>query len=76
VNEPTNTPSPRRGQSLRLAAVGIEFFSTILGLIFVGYILDEYLHSTPWFGVIGLLLGMVLGVYRLVVGLKQLDRRA
>jgi F0F1-type ATP synthase assembly protein I len=76
VKEPNNVPSSSRGQNLRLAAVGIEFFSTILGLIVIGYILDEYLHSSPWFGAIGLLLGMVLGVYRLVVGLRQLDRGA
>jgi F0F1-type ATP synthase assembly protein I len=67
--------SSNRGQNLRLAAVGIEFFSTILGLVVFGYFLDTYFHTTPVFGAGGLLIGMVLGVYRLVVGLRQLDRK-
>ena len=70
-----NPHSGNRGQNLRLAAVGIEFFSTILGLIVLGYLLDEYFHASPWFGATGLLVGMAVGVYRLIVGLRQLDIR-
>jgi F0F1-type ATP synthase assembly protein I len=72
MNESRETQSGNRGQNLRLAAVGIEFFSTILGLIVFGYFLDTYFHTTPIFGVSGLLLGMVLGIYRLIVGLRRL----
>jgi F0F1-type ATP synthase assembly protein I len=75
MDESRDTPSGNRGQNLRLAAVAIEFFSTILGLIVFGYFLDTYLHTMPVFGVGGLLLGMVLGIYRLIVGLRQLDRK-
>jgi F0F1-type ATP synthase assembly protein I len=74
MSELRKTTSGGRGQSLRLAAVGIEFFSTILGLLVLGYSLDTYLHTTPWLGAIGLVLGMVIGVYRLIVGLRHLDR--
>lgn len=74
MNQPLNTSSGGRGSSLRLAAVGIEFFSTILGLLVLGYGLDTYLHTSPWLGVSGVVLGMVIGVYRLVVGLRHLDR--
>ncbi|HTW87680.1 MAG TPA: AtpZ/AtpI family protein [Candidatus Binataceae bacterium] len=74
MSEPRNTPSGGRGQNLRLAAVGIEFFSTILGLLILGYALDTYLHTGPWLGVIGVVLGMVIGIYRLIGGLRHLDR--
>lgn len=72
MNESRDTPSGNRGQNLRLAAVGIEFFSTILGLVVFGYFLDTHFHTTPVFGVSGLLLGMALGIYRLIVGLRRL----
>jgi F0F1-type ATP synthase assembly protein I len=65
-----------RGQNLRLAALGIEFFSTILGLLILGYLLDTHFHTTPICGATGLFSGLVLGVYRLVVGLRQLDRKS
>jgi F0F1-type ATP synthase assembly protein I len=73
MNESRETRSGNRRQNLRLAALAIEFFSSILGLVVFGYLLDTYFHTTPWFGAGGLLLGMVLGVYRLIVGLGQLD---
>ncbi len=69
-----DTPPGNRGQNIRLAAVGVEFFSTILGLLVVGYFLDTYFRTTPWFGAAGLILGMILGVYRLIIGLRHLDR--
>lgn len=69
-------PTRRNGQNLRLAAVGIEFFSTILGFIVLGYYLDEYFGTKPALGVSGLVLGMVLGVYRLITGLRQLDGKS
>jgi F0F1-type ATP synthase assembly protein I len=74
MNE-SRIPSPRnRAKNIRLAAVGIEFFSTILGLLVLGYVLDSYFLTTPWLGAAGLVLGMVIGVYRLIVGLRQVDR--
>jgi F0F1-type ATP synthase assembly protein I len=74
MSESRNTASGGRGQSLRLAAVAIEFFSTILGLLVLGYSLDTYLHTTPWLGASGVVLGLAIGVYRLIVGLRHLDR--
>lgn len=63
-----------RAQNARLAAIGIEFFSTIFGLLVAGYLLDTYLHTSPWLGAAGIVLGLVLGVYRLASGLRHLDR--
>jgi F0F1-type ATP synthase assembly protein I len=73
LSQESDTPSRNRQQSLRLAAIGIEFFSTILGLVILGYFLDEHFHTTPVLGASGLLLGMILGVYRLTVGLRRLN---
>jgi len=71
----TQQTSPgNRAQNARLAAIGIEFFSTILGLVLAGYLLDTYLHTSPWLGAAGILLGLVLGVYRLATGLRHLER--
>jgi F0F1-type ATP synthase assembly protein I len=75
VTWPPDSSAPNRGQSLRFAAIGIEFFSTILGFIVIGYYLDEYFRTAPALGVGGLLIGMILGIYRLVIGLGHLDRK-
>lgn len=74
MNAPRDPSAGNRGQNTRLAAVGIEFFSTILGLLIIGYGLDTYLHTTPWLGAAGVVLGLAIGVYRLYVGLRHLDR--
>ena len=74
MNESRNPSPGNRGQNMRLAAVGVEFFSTILGLLIIGYGLDTYLHTTPWLGAAGVVLGLAIGVYRLFVGLRYLDR--
>jgi ATP synthase protein I len=76
VDRPGDKEARGRRQNLRFAAIGIEFFSTILGLVVLGYLLDGFFKSAPWFGAGGLLLGMLLGIYRLVTGLRQLDNRA
>jgi F0F1-type ATP synthase assembly protein I len=59
----------------RFAGIAAEFFSPILGGAVGGYYLDEYLHTGPAFAVVGLFLGMLLGVYRLVVELRDFQRR-
>ena len=63
------------------ATAGIEFVPGIeitaavgdLDVHVLGYFLDEYFHVKPILGACGLLLGMILGVYRLTVGLRRLD---
>jgi F0F1-type ATP synthase assembly protein I len=58
----------------RFAAIGIEFFSPILGGSLLGYYSDGYFHSAQWLAVIGLLLGVFLGMYRLIVELRDFQR--
>ena len=59
-----------------MAAVGIEFFSTIFGLFIAGYLLDQHFHTEPALGVAGILIGMVVGIFRLITGLRQLDTKS
>jgi F0F1-type ATP synthase assembly protein I len=59
----------------RFAAIGIEFFSPILGGALLGYYLDEYFRSAPLLAVTGLLLGVFLGMYRLIIELRDFQRQ-
>ena len=64
-------PSPRdRSRVLRYTAIGLEFFSPIIGGLVVGYYLGEYLHK-PWIGLVGLLAGVALGFFRLIVEIRE-----
>jgi F0F1-type ATP synthase assembly protein I len=58
----------------RFAAIGLEFFSPILGGSILGYYSDEYFHTAPALAVTGLLLGVFLGMYRLIVELRDFQR--
>jgi F0F1-type ATP synthase assembly protein I len=58
----------------RFAAIGIEFFSPILGGSLLGYYSDGYFHTAPVLVVTGLLLGVFLGMYRLIVELRDFQR--
>lgn len=66
--EPAQSRQPLR--LWRFAAIGIEFFSPILGGSVLGYYCDDYFHTAPWLAVTGLLLGVFLGLYRLIVELR------
>ena len=43
-----------------------ELIGGILGGLGLGWLLDKWLHSTPWGMIAGTLLGMVLAVYLVV----------
>ena len=58
----------------RFAAVAAEFFSPILGGAVLGYYLDDYFHIAPVLAVVGVLLGTFLGMYRLIVELRDFQR--
>jgi F0F1-type ATP synthase assembly protein I len=58
----------------RFAAIGVEFFSPILGGSLLGYYLDGYFHTTPVLAISGVLLGAFLGMYRLIIELRDFQR--
>jgi hypothetical protein len=70
-------PPPTRGSGdlFRFAAIGLEFFSPIVAGILGGYYLGEYLHM-PWLGLIGLVGGVAIGFYRLIVEVRNFQKNA
>ena len=66
--------TPRSSRSLQAelsaGAPGILASYGLIGAVLVfgglGYLLDHYLDTTPWFVLIGLLLGICIGFYSLV----------
>jgi len=75
------SPSPERGGGnlwLRfgqLTSVAYEFLGSILVGALLGYFFDRHFDTAPW-GLIALtLLGTSTGLYRMVVTLRQLERR-
>lgn len=66
----------RRDESLLLkvgkyAAIGFEFNGTLLGGVLLGYLLDRYLNTAPWFLVSVSLLALVGAFVRLVQWLRR-----
>jgi F0F1-type ATP synthase assembly protein I len=59
----------------QLTSVAYEFLGSILAGALLGYFFDRQFETAPW-GLIGLtLLGTSTGLYRMVVTLRQLERR-
>ena len=59
----------------QLTAVAYEFLGSILAGALLGYFFDRHFETGPW-GLIALtLLGTSTGLYRMVVTLRQLERR-
>ena len=54
-------------------AIGLEFPSTILGGLALGYLLDRYFNTSPWYTVGLTLLALFGGLARLVVVLRRLS---
>ena len=54
----------------RITIIGLEFSSPIIAGLLAGYYLGEYFHRS-WIGLAGLLGGVFLGFYRLIVELRN-----
>jgi F0F1-type ATP synthase assembly protein I len=51
---------------LRLSGIGVEVAAAVAGFTLVGYWVDRHFASAPWGLLIGLVLGLVGGLYNLV----------
>lgn len=60
----------------RYAAIGAELFSPIIGGSVAGYYIDEYFHTGSVWTLVGLLGGVFLGFYRLIMELREFRRNA
>ena len=59
---------------LAYSTIGIQLAVTLLLFLFLGHWLDERYGSSPWFVLIGTVLGMGVGFYNLMKSLSELDR--
>ena len=59
----------------KYAAAGLEFPSTVLGGLLLGYFLDSYFGSSPWFTTILTLVALVGGFVRLFQWINYFSRR-
>ncbi len=67
-------PSPWR-PLLTLAGVGLTFVVATAGATIGGYFVDRWLGSTPWFTLIGIVVGVAAGFRDLIRTLKRAERQ-
>ena len=61
-------------QFARVSAIGLEMgLSVAIGLA-IGYFLDRYFHTKPWFTIIFLILGIVAAFRSLFSLAKDIDK--
>jgi F0F1-type ATP synthase assembly protein I len=75
-------PTEKRKDPSMLAAfglasgVGLQLAVTVLVGLGLGYLADRALHTSPWFLLVGLLLGILGGGYSVVRRLMKEIRRS
>jgi F0F1-type ATP synthase assembly protein I len=60
----------------KLTAVAWEFLGSIIAGVIIGYFADRYFDFSPWGLIVCTLFGSCSGLYRMVLMLRQLDRRS
>lgn len=68
----TNLPFAKFAKYL---AIGLEIPSTIVGSLFLGYLIDQQFATSPWATVAASVLGFFGAVYRLTQYLKYFGRK-
>ncbi len=72
--EQSTAGTPVEGRSeTRGWAIGIEFVGTVLVGAFIGYLLDQWLRTTPWFMIVLLVVGFAAGTRRAMKTSNQFD---
>ena len=59
----------------KFAAAGLEFPTTILGGLLLGYFLDRYFKTSPWFTTVLTLVALVGSFIRLFQWVNYFSRR-
>jgi len=70
-DEPEGSRKPLFFKLGKYAAIGLEFPSTVIGGLFLGYLLDTYLASFPWLTAICTLAALVGAFVRLVQWMQR-----
>jgi F0F1-type ATP synthase assembly protein I len=50
----------------KLSGIGVELAAAVAGFTLVGYWWDRHFHTDPWGLVVGLMLGLIGGMYNLI----------
>jgi F0F1-type ATP synthase assembly protein I len=60
----------------RLSGLGIELIGAIVALMAIGWLLDRWLKTSPWFFVGGAVVGIVGGLFKAVREASAAERGA
>jgi F0F1-type ATP synthase assembly protein I len=63
-----------RREKFAVAGAGLELAAAIGLFAGLGYLLDWWLNTLPWFTVIGSLLGLAAGMYQLLKTVNRLNK--
>lgn len=74
-------PDPRFGGAASgpiwaVSALGFEFVCYVVACLGIGWLVDSFASSHPWGKLIGAILGIVFGGYRLIKGGLDAQRRS
>ena len=74
-------PTDKRREPSMLAAlglasgIGLQLAASVLVGLGLGYLVDKFLHTSPWFLLVGLMLGIIGGGWSVVRRvMKELER--
>jgi F0F1-type ATP synthase assembly protein I len=67
----SNREQPFFAKMGKYAAIGLEFPSTVIGGMLLGYVLDLYFDTSPWFAILITLLAFLGACLRLVQLVKH-----
>ncbi len=56
--------------------IGVQLAGSMLVYIFIGYLLDRWLDTTPWLLIVGAVVGMVAFFFQLFKLVKRLEADA
>ena len=59
-------PNEQRRELFRLSGLGLEFGSSVIGGVLLGYLLDRWLGTGPWLLLVGTGIGFAAGLFRMV----------
>lgn len=59
---------------LSYSTIGLQLALIMILCVYGGHKLDEYFNSSPWFVVLGTVIGMVGGIYNLINSLRHIEK--
>ena len=61
-----DSPQETNRKSGLAYAAGFSLFAAVAGFTGLGYLIDRWFQTSPWFLVIGIVLGSIAGMYQFV----------